>query len=165
MKKHFKFRIMWFGILILLLAGVVLSFGTLRQIANADRLLEEKLKNISMMKRSADDLSVYIAAKNAYQRLPGASPVKFEKLFGKSSGIVAENIGSSEESLNDDGWFILRHEVVIDDASLDNVIMTIKKAEAQRPPWKLSSLAVKSSSVAPGHGRVVLLFEALEERM
>ena len=164
MKTVNKLRVVWLVALILVLAGMLLSVKTFRQLADADKKINGKLANIDMMKKSASDLSVYIAAKESYQLIPGAHPVKFESIFNLPGVVAAKNIRESELPLEDD-WFILRREVVIDDCELDALMTVIKKAEAQRPPWKLSSCNVKSSSVAPGHARVVLVFEALEQRL
>ncbi len=163
MKKLNKLRIIWLIALIVFVAGIILSFQTLRQLRSADKKLKEKMGDISVMQEFTRDLSIYIAAKDAYQRLPGARPVQFESIFNLPGIIAQENIRSSEVAL-EDGWFLLRREVVVDNGELNDVMTHIKKAEAQRPPWKLSSCKIKSSSVTPGYGRVVLVFEALEQR-
>ncbi len=163
MKKMNKLHLIWLIALILFVAGLLFSLQTLRQLKNTDKKLKEKISDISLMQEFTRDLSIYIKAKEAYRKIPGASPVRFESLFDASGLIAKENVRASEVQL-DDNWFVLRREVVIDDGELEAVITFIKKAEAQRPPWRLSSCDIKSSTVAPGHGRVVLLFEALEQR-
>ncbi len=163
MKKMNKLRLIWLIALILFVVGLLFSLQTLRQLKNTDKKLKEKISDISLMQGFTRDLSVYIKAKEAYQKITGASPIRFESLFDASGLIAKENVRASEVQLDDD-WFVLRREVVIDDGELEAVITFIKKAEAQHPPWKLSSCDIKSSTVAPGHGRMVLLFEALEQR-
>ena len=163
MKRINKFRVIWLVALLFFVAGVVLTFKTFRQLHDADRKLKEKLYDISMMQEYSRNMSVYIAAKEAYKRVPSARPVKFESVFDTSEVSAKDNIRSSELALEDD-WFVLRREIVIDDGELGNAMMLIRKAEAQRPPWKLSSCNIKSSSIIPGHGRMVLTFEAMEKR-
>ena len=163
MKKLKRFHIIWLVALVLLGTGVVLSLRTLSQLTSIDQKLRIKLSNIEKIQKSARDLSVYISAKESYKLIPGAHPVKFESVFDMQGLTAKENIRVSETSLEDD-WFVLHREVVIDDAELGDVMRLVRKAEAQRPPWKLSSCNIKSSSIAPGHGRVVLIFTALEQR-
>ena len=158
-----KLRLVWIVALLLLVAGVGLTFMTFGQLDNVNKKLKDNLTDIGMMLQSKSDLSVYIAAKEAYSIIPGAHPVRFESVFDPSNAVAAENIRASEIELSD-GWFLLRREVVIADGALDNMMTIIRKAEAQRPPWRLSSCTVKSSAIAAGHGRVVLLFEAMEQR-
>lgn len=162
MKKINKLHLIWVVTLILLVAGVLLSLQSFREFTAVDKKMRAKLRDIDVMRNSLRELSAYTAAKEAYQLIPGAHPVKFESVIDITM-IAQENIRSSEVSLDDD-WFILRKEVVIDDGDISAVMTLIKKLEAQRPPWKLSSLNIKSSPVAPGRGRMVLLFEALEQR-
>ena len=158
-----KLRLVWVVALLLLVIAVVLTFMTFNKLGDVDKKLRGGLVDIGVMLQSERDLSAYIVAKEAYSMMPGAHPVRFESLFGAANNIAAENIRASEVEL-DDGWVVLRREVVIADGALDNMMSIIRKAEAQRPPWRLSSCTIRSSTVAAGYGRVVLLFEAMEQR-
>ena len=163
MKKINRLHMVWLIALVAFVTGLVLSFQTFRQLVIADKKSKEKMGDIVIMQEFADKISVYTAAKEAYQKNPGAYPVKFDSIFNMQDIIVKENIRASERSL-EDNWFVLQREVVIDDGKLGDIMRLIRKAEAERPPWKLVSCNIKSSSLVPGNGRIVLIFEALEQR-
>ncbi len=141
--------------------AVISAIIIVHNTAASRELLLRKQKNITQIKKYAMDLSRYTMAQDAYNNIPGTSPVKFNSIFSPANGIPEENIRNNDIVMNN-GWKLLRREVVMDNGKISDVIKLIRQAETQRPPWKLAAITIKSAE-NPGYGRIVMQFEALKQ--
>lgn len=58
------------------------------------------------------------------------------------------------------GWALRVTQLVLDDAAFQDAGRLIEWAENQQPPWRLA--ACELTATAPGRGKAVLTFQALE---
>jgi hypothetical protein len=107
-------------------------------------------------------LAGYLAAKSQFDALPEAKARDLQPLMQESlPGYQAEDVRDASAEVSP-GWVLRRREIAFREAPIAKAEEFVRRAEALRPPWRLSKCVLRASSRAAGFGHVVLVMEALE---
>ena len=155
-------KILWSAAMIALLAGIGLTVQTSRHFAQLSAAMERKIVSLDKLKVLESDLATCDQARRATEKEGGRPAQPLQTLLQEfSPGLQVEECHESRREAAP-GWDLRQTEMVLRDVSFASSMDLVKRAEAQRPPWRLARCTFRVSPSAAGTGEATLLFEALE---
>lgn len=156
-------RLLRIGAIIAVSAGVLLMLTTLATLrANADRL-KTHATNMKELQRLQQLSHGTRTAVGAFERLENPHPVPIRQLLRDSIGDEDYSSQAPPPRPKIKGWLVRQMDISFKDIELSKVAAFLERAEAQRPPWRLSRCVIHSSSASGGSGRVSFTLEALDK--
>jgi len=144
-------------------AGVWLALHAAGAVDRAGRELARKRSELDELRAVAGELARSAAAKAVFEGEPGRRPAAVAALLDEVlPGVKPEDSRERRREIAG-GWLVREHEFAFGEVPLGKVMDFAAKAEAQRPPWKVTKCVIRASPHAPGTGRVALVLEALEK--
>jgi hypothetical protein len=156
-------RLLRFGAVITVSAGVLLMLTTLSTIRRNSQKLKTHAENIEKLQKLEHLSREARTAVRAFEQLPNPHPVPIRQLLRESIGDEKYNAQAPPPKSKIKGWLVQQMDISFTDIELSKVAAFLEKAEAQRPPWRLARCIVHSSSAAGGSGRVSFTLEALDK--
>lgn len=161
MKRNTTMFLIYAGAVLMLVAGVISSAVTIRQMPSHARKLSGKLDELRRLHDLEQVRNRQQSAIRAFDLLTNSTPASLTTLTASSLTAVAPEIRVRESRELPNGWTLRQMEIVCGDVSLDQIPAFLNAAEAGRPPWLLTECYITASRPAGGFGRVVLIMEAL----
>lgn len=160
-KETFKY-ILLIAAIGLVLAGLILTVRTLRQISDADKKINVRIAQIETVKNLSSEISEYNAALKLYESLDECRlrpvSVTVKESFPDFRADTIKDFRRETMS----GWVFYEKEITFGDVDISTVVGLLEKLELQRPPWRLVKCLIKSSSRQAGNGRVIVTLEGIE---
>ncbi|MBI3985764.1 MAG: hypothetical protein HY343_02500 [Lentisphaerae bacterium] len=156
-------RFFFFGAGLAVLAGLVMSGLTLRQLPEQARLWKQKQTVLRQLQALKANRAQREATVRLFEDLPsaGAGPTPAE--------LAQQAVPDASPSFQDKGvtavssnWSLRAVEVSFQDAALEPVSRFAVTLETQRPPWKVTGFRIAASRPDGGYGHVTLTLEHLE---
>ena len=154
-------RLLWLLAAVALASGLAFSVRSLARASDTADRFRRRLQDVEGLRDKEAELNAYLAAQQAFERLPAKRAIPLPDLLKKvmpdrKPDSVKE--GRQEEV---DGWIVTRKELTFNEAPVADVMSAVVQAENQRPPWRLTRFAVRASPKAPGSGQVVIELETI----
>lgn len=161
MKRKTTMSLLYAGSVLILLAGIILSAITVRQMPVYAKKLSGNIDTLQRLRDLERIRDRQQSAIRAFDLLTNSTPALLSALTASSLAGATPEIRVRESLKLPNGWVLGQVEVVCGDMSLDQVPAFLNAAEAGRPPWRLTECHITASRPAGGFGRVVLIMEAL----
>ena len=147
-----------------LLAGVAATVQTVRATPEKTRQLERKTVDLGRLRAWQEEHLDDLAALQPFEGLKSTEPVSLADLAKKSFADARPDLRFRESRPAAGGWRVDTADVLLEKVRMAEVSLFVLAAENQRPPWKLVECSMTAGEQAPGYGRAVLVFEALEKK-
>ncbi len=149
---------------VVLLAGVAATVQSVRATPEKTRQLERKVTDLGRLRKWQTEHLDDLAALGPFEALKSREPVSLADLAKKSFTETRPDLRFRESRPAAGGYRVNTADVLLEKVRLAEVSLFVLAAENQRPPWKLVECSMTASEQAPGYGRAVLVFEALEKK-
>jgi hypothetical protein len=154
---------LWAAGIVAATVGLATAIGTWGNLRTGQTRLRRLAGDLRAMNAVGRRLDASLAALDAFERLPQESPAPLpELLAGVLPGHKPEERPQKRAEAIP-GWAVNQREIRLTDVALDRALEFARRAEAQRPPWRVVRVAVRASSRQGGTGDAEFQFEALEK--
>ncbi|MBU4198470.1 MAG: hypothetical protein KKG09_08820 [Verrucomicrobia bacterium] len=147
-----------------LIAGIGLTVASLRQATSLAQSLRGRVAVVAELQAMERAKDRYSAAVRRFEALSNTAPVSLSGLAAATVTNATPDIREIESKPLDQGWVLIRSEVIFNDLNLDQLPAFAHAVESQRPPWRLVECSITASTQTDGFGRVVLILEALSKQ-
>jgi len=146
-----------------LLSGVIIAINATFAVQDCSA----KLRAYSTYSTSVRDLGKSAARSAAavqlFEALPNTAPVPLAELLKQALVGLKYDTTEQPSQTTIAGWTVRKMEVAFPEAELARIGAFVIQAESQKPPWRLVSCKIRSSTPSGGSGFVSIGLEALEK--
>lgn len=104
------------------------------------------------------------AAVRLFQELPDPRPVPVADLVRESlQGQKYDSFEQPQRETTVPGWALRQVEITFPEIELPRLAAFMARAEAQRPPWRVTAMTIRSLAQSGGIGHARLTLESLEK--
>ncbi len=160
---------LWALGVVLVLAGLFMTMGTLAEVDNIAGWLEDKRGYVAELRQLEARIAPYLDSKDTMDGLEETKPVPLEDIVAQVTG-ADENPHIRLVSRTEiEGWTLIRKEVNLNELPVSEIFAAINAAansgysgrELQRPAWVLVKCTISSIEARSGWCRAALIFETL----
>jgi hypothetical protein len=144
-------------------AGIILTAYAGWQTPQWREQISKRVADLGKMKALEQSLAGDESAVQRYESLGMKHPIPLAEVLSKAGIAETPDIRSRESKPTLAGWSLRTMDVRVEEAPLSKIGRIIEQAESRRPPWRLTECSVSASDKIAGHGRITLVFEALEK--
>lgn len=167
MTDRLPLRVLWAISAVAIAAGALMTARTFAGAWAASSELGRKLREAEQLRNLDFEAARYRAARRAYEQLSRKQAASLAPLLKEAFPDVEIQQRDERKEIGE-GW-VLRHKDLTFSGvplkkSMDGAMALVQKAEALRPPWRLTTCEVKASPSSAGSGDIVLGFDAVEEQ-
>jgi len=156
-------HVLWGAIAISFIAGTLLTFQTLHMEKQSSALLKQKLRDIQSLRSFEREITQGQEAVKVLAQLGDKRPIPLNDVLRDSmAGYKPDEVKDARKEAVP-GWTAKQKDIVFNDAPVGEVMKFVRIAESNRPPWRLTKCAIRSSSHASGTARVELTLESVEK--
>lgn len=148
---------------VLLLAGVILTVLTIRQMPGYTQQLQQKIDTLQQIRALEQVRARQQAAIRMFESIPSHAPISLTALSLSCLTNATPEIRLRESRTLFNGWALKQVEIIFNDVDLNQISGFLNAAQAQRPPWRLTECHITASRPDSGFGRAVLIMEALSK--
>ncbi len=155
-------RVLWIFASLSLLLGIILSLrGLARWEQGVDRI-QRKIEHHQEVKVLLKEYQRHEPALQAIAAMEPQPALSLRAALRQYLPEVDVEIFQRETTVLADGWGMRRVDLSLDHASLEDIAEFVGWLERQIPPWRVGSLSIQSSDLAPGTGRISMTLMGLE---
>jgi hypothetical protein len=160
-------RALWVLAAVAVAAGGIMTARTLAGARAVTANLDRKLGETQRLRSLEFEAARFRAARLAFDQLPRKQAANLAPLLKEFFPDVDVQQRDERKEIGE-GWVLRHKELTLSGVPLkktmDGAMAFVRKAEAQRPPWRLTKCEVKASSSSEGAGDIALGLDAVEEQ-
>ena len=154
--------IVWGAAVVTLLAGGVMTVGSLGQRQPAAKRLQRELSDLQTLKNMEATQAYRERVVEAFQKLKDARPVPPADLLKSSLPDVTAEVRVAPTDPVIPGWIAHRVEISLPGVPIEKLAGFVAEAESRRPPWRVVDCALKSSGKSEDVVQAKLVMESVE---
>lgn len=163
MKELLLKRWPWVTAVVLMCAGIILSWKTVVTLRDTEIRLDRKFVTLEQLQGMAVRIREGEAARDSVVKrstaaVPSLIPLQAEMMMGYKPDDSREGKRELQP-----GWIVREMDFSYGDVPFSAAMEFVKRAESSMPPWRLTRCTLRVSPNAEATGQVLLHLEALEK--